>query len=98
MKTLDKVQLQETLDYIDECIKHGGTPGSLSRLIIAADAVPELEVMVILFADKTAVVKDFDWFEPNALYKPNFNIVSVLDNGQTLQLGTYEVGSDSLRE
>lgn len=97
MKTLDKRQLQETLDYIDECIKHGGKPGSLSRLIIAADVVPELEVVVVLFADRSAKVYDYAWFLPNPTAKPDFTEVSVIDNGQTLRLGDYEVGTDVMR-
>lgn len=98
MKTLDKRQLQETLDYIDECIQHGGKPESLSKLIIAADVIEELEVVVTVFADRVAKVHDFSFFMPSGTDKPDFSDVSVIDNGQTLRLGTYEVGSDSLRD
>jgi hypothetical protein len=47
--------------------------------------------LVVTFADHTKRRVPFTWFTPSGTNKANFNEVEIIDDGQTLRLGQYEV-------
>ena len=58
---------------------------------------PERKRLVVLFDDYTYTkFIPFDWFEPNPTDKPDF--IEIIDEGQTLCLGKYEVAIDTIRK
>lgn len=60
---------------------------------------PERKRLVVLFDDYTYTgFIPFDWFEANPTAKPDFGDIEVIDEGQTLRLGEYEVAIDTIRK
>ena len=37
-----------------------------------------------------------DWFKPNPICSPDFNDFSIIDHGQTIKFGEYEVGVNTI--
>ncbi len=94
MKTLSKEQLAANLSFVDDCLRVGGK--SPPPYIVAADAVPEIDVVVVVFSDKTVASMDYAWFVENPMAKPDFSNLEIIDQGLTLKMGDYEVGADTL--
>lgn len=93
MKTLAKAQLDENLAFIDECISVGArTPPTF---ILAADAVQEAGVVVVVLSDRTVTSMDFTEFASNPTAAPDFLDLEIIDHGLTLRLGSYEVDVDT---
>lgn len=91
MKTLSKTQLAANLKHEDECARVGGkTP---STYIVAADVVKELELILVVFSDKSIGTLDFTKLRKSNV-EPDLDKVQVIDHGLTLALGDYEIGSE----
>ncbi len=89
MKILAKDQLDENIAFVDECISLGAhTPPTF---ILAADVVPEVGVVVVVFSDRTVASMEFSEFTPNPTATPDFSDLEIIDHGLTLRLGSYEV-------
>ena len=91
MKTISKAHLTANLKFEDECARAGGkipTP-----YIIAADVVKEVEMIVVVFSDKSIGALGFDALRKSHV-EPNLDKVSIIDYGLTLKLGDYEIDSE----
>ena len=91
MNTLSKAQLTANLKLEDECTRVGSK--APSPYIVAADVVKELELIVVVFSDKSIGTLDFDHLHKSKV-EPDFNKVRVVDYGLTLALGDYEIDSE----
>lgn len=50
--------------------------------------------LVLFRGDESCIVVPFDVFSTSGNYSPNFNDFQIIDYGQTIKLGQYEVLSD----
>lgn len=66
------------------------------RLIIGGMVDPEQERIFFLRGDGTSLIVNFNWFTSSNKPKPNYNELAIVDYGQTIKLGSYEVPSRSL--
>lgn len=64
-----------------------------SSLIFSAVLDYSSRTVHVSFFDGPEIWLSFDWFKPNAVCTPDFNDPWVVDYGQTLKLGPYEVSN-----
>ena len=94
MKTLPKDMFDANISYVDDCLRLGGKMPP--PYIVAADVVREVDIVVVVFSDKTVASLDFAWVVENPMAAPNFDLLEIIDHGLTLKMGEYEVGADTL--
>ena len=82
--------LSELLDVQTLSIQERG------RLIIGGMIDPDAERVFFLRGDGKTLIAHFNWFTPNPKYKPDFNNLEIIDYGQTIKLGTYEVAARTI--
>jgi hypothetical protein len=56
----------------------------------------EKRVVEIIFENALRYLYSFDFFTPTPNCSPDFHRAGIIDCGQTVQFGTYEVASDAL--
>jgi hypothetical protein len=54
------------------------------------------EVVLLYRGNLESVALPLSWFEPNELTEPEPSELQIIDWGQTVQLGEYEVGADTI--
>ena len=67
-------------------------------LIVAITVDQGSELIACCFGDGSVCEFPFNYFTPSGTDTPDFKDVSILDYGQTLRFGTYEVATDELSQ
>ena len=67
------------------------------RLFTSGSIWPADEIVVLFRNGFEHIEVPFNWFTPNSAQQPNFEVpVEIIDCGQTVKLGEYEVWSDTI--
>lgn len=84
---LDQKTILETISEMNGCY-----------FAIALTVFPDLEEIVLVRGDLSSVILDFVCFESSGTNNPDFSKIEIIDYGQTIKLGEYEVSVQRLLE
>jgi hypothetical protein len=66
------------------------------RYFVAGYVNYDYQLVMLFRGDGTSIQLSWQWFEPSGNETPDFHQFDIIDHGQTIKLGSYEVSARSI--